>query len=76
MTASEFFHMGGYAVFVWSSYGISLVVLSWIFISPIFTRKQIIKELRMKYRQQERQQQAAKEESSSPMNASTQEGES
>lgn len=57
MTASEFFHMGGYAFFVWSSYGIATLLLGWVFISPIFKRKQIIKELRMKYRQQERQQQ-------------------
>jgi heme exporter protein D len=57
MTASEFFHMGGYAFFVWSSYGIATLLLGWVFISPIFRRKQIIKELRMKYRQQERQQQ-------------------
>lgn len=57
MTASEFFHMGGYAFFVWSSYGIATVLLGWMFISPIFKRRQIIKELRMKYRQQERQQQ-------------------
>jgi len=57
MSASEFFNMGGYAFFVWSSYGISTVVLAWIFISPIFSKKNIIKELRIKYRQQERQQQ-------------------
>ena len=57
MTASEFFHMGGYAFFVWSSYGMATLLLGWMFISPIFKRKQIIKELRMKYRQQERQQQ-------------------
>lgn len=57
MTASEFFHMGGYAFFVWSSYGIATLLLGWMFISPIFRRKQIIRELRMKYRQQERQQQ-------------------
>ena len=57
MTASEFFNMGGYAVFVWSSYGLAAVLLGWIFISPILTRKAIIKELRMKYRQQQRQQQ-------------------
>lgn len=57
MTVSEFFHMGGYAVYVWSSYGISAVVLAWVFLSPIFSRKNIIKELRMKYRQQQRQQQ-------------------
>lgn len=57
MTASEFFHMGGYAFFVWSSYGIATLLLGWMFISPIFRRKQIIRELRTKYRQQERQQQ-------------------
>ena len=57
MSASEFFNMGGYAFYVWSSYGITTVVLGWVFISPIFHKKSIIKELRIKYRQQERQQQ-------------------
>jgi len=57
MSVSEFFHMGGYAFYVWSSYGIATILLGWMFISPIFSRKNIIKELRMKYRQQERQQQ-------------------
>ena len=59
MSPSEFFHMGGYAVYVWSSYGLALVLMGWILISPIFTKKSIIKELKIKYRQQERQ---AKEE--------------
>jgi len=63
MSASEFFHMGGYAVFVWSSYGIALVLLGWTFISPIFTKKSIIKELKMKYRQQARQQDGQRQES-------------
>lgn len=62
MTASEFFHMGGYAVYVWSSYGLAAVLLAWIFISPIFSRKRVIKELRMKYRQQQRQQAAQQTE--------------
>ncbi|RDH81119.1 MAG: heme exporter protein CcmD [endosymbiont of Galathealinum brachiosum] len=57
MSPSEFFHMGGYAVYVWSSYGLALVVLGWILISPVFTKKSIIKELKIKYRQQERQRQ-------------------
>lgn len=57
MSASEFFNMGGYAFYVWSSYGIATVLLGWIFINPIFSKKNIIKELRIKYRQQERQQQ-------------------
>jgi heme exporter protein D len=57
MSVSEFFDMGGYAFYVWSSYGLATVLLGWVFISPIFTKKSIIKGLRMKYRQQERQQQ-------------------
>jgi heme exporter protein D len=27
MTASEFFQMGGYAFYVWTSYGLALIVL-------------------------------------------------
>ena len=27
MSPSEFFHMGGYAVYVWSSYGLALVLM-------------------------------------------------
>ena len=57
MSLSEFFHMGGYALYVWSSYGLAAVLLGWVFISPIFTKKDIIKQLRIKYRQQKRQQQ-------------------
>ena len=52
-----FFHMGGYAFYVWTSYGIALFVLLLIFVMPMLARKQIIKDLRMKYRQQDRQQQ-------------------
>ncbi len=55
MSVSEFFHMGGYAFYVWSSYGLAFVLLGWTFISPIFTKKSIIKELKIKYRQQQRQ---------------------
>ena len=55
MSASEFFHMGGYAVYVWSSYGLAFVLLGWVLISPIFSKKNIIKELKIKYRQQKMQ---------------------
>ena len=58
MTLEEFFHMGGYAVYVWSSYGLAFIVLVAIFISPIMSRKRILRDLRMKYRQQARQNQA------------------
>ena len=55
MTLEEFFHMGGYAIYVWSSYGLALIVLLAIFIGPVLNRKRILKDLRMKYRQQARQ---------------------
>jgi len=57
MTLEEFFHMGGYAVYVWSSYGLTFIIMLLIFINPISTRKQILKDLRMKYRQQQKQSQ-------------------
>ena len=42
---SEFFHMGGYAVFVWSSFGISFVVLLLNVIIPILRRKQLKRDV-------------------------------
>ena len=42
---SEFLNMGGYAVFVWSSFGISLLVLLANIIMPIMRRKQLIREV-------------------------------
>lgn len=55
MSLEEFFHMGGYAFYVWSSYGLTFFVLLMIFLKPMMSKKQVIKDLRMKYRQQERQ---------------------
>jgi len=39
---SEFFHMGGYAVFVWSSYGLALLMVVVSIVSPIIERKRVI----------------------------------
>lgn len=39
---SEFFHMGGYAVFVWSSYGLALLMVVVNIVSPIIERKRVI----------------------------------
>ena len=55
MSLEEFFHMGGYAFYVWSSYGLTFIVLLMIFLKPMLSKKQVLKDLRMKYRQQERQ---------------------
>jgi heme exporter protein D len=37
---SEFFHMGGYAGFIWSAYGISAVVLSGLVILSLRSYRQ------------------------------------
>ena len=42
---SEFFHMGGYAVYVWSSFGISFLVLLLNVIFPIMRRKQLKRDV-------------------------------
>ena len=55
MNLEEFFHMGGYAFYVWSSYGLTFIVLMLIFFRPMMAKKQVLKDLRMKFRQQERQ---------------------
>lgn len=39
---SEFFHMGGYAVFVWSSYGLALLMVVVNIVSPMIERKRVI----------------------------------
>ena len=55
MSVSEFLNMGGYALYVWSSYGLALVVLLVIFFKPMLDRKIVLQQLRDKYLQQARQ---------------------
>ncbi|MFV2059070.1 MAG: heme exporter protein CcmD [Gammaproteobacteria bacterium] len=52
MSLTEFLHMGGYAGYVWSSYGITAAVLIWQVAGPIIQRKQIIKKLARKIKRQ------------------------
>lgn len=37
-----FIHMGGHGLFVWSAYGITLVVLAFNFLQPILLRRKIL----------------------------------
>lgn len=46
MSVSEFFHMGGYALYVWGSFGVTALAM---IIEPLILRKQRINtEKRMK----------------------------
>ncbi|MBE9567984.1 MAG: heme exporter protein CcmD [Proteobacteria bacterium] len=46
MNWSEFFHMGGYAFFVWTSYGLTLIVVLMNIVSPMLQRKKIIARIK------------------------------
>ncbi len=46
MNWSEFFNMGGYAFFVWSSYAVALMVVLGNIIAPILQRKKVIKRIK------------------------------
>ena len=42
---NEFFHMGGYGFYVWTSYGIALLILLANVLSPILLKKKLLSEL-------------------------------
>ncbi|MCK4675894.1 MAG: heme exporter protein CcmD [Gammaproteobacteria bacterium] len=46
MNWSEFFNMGGYAFFVWTSYGLTLFVIVANIVSPILQRKKVISRIK------------------------------
>jgi heme exporter protein D len=46
MNWSEFFHMGGYAFFVWTSYAITFAVIVANIILPIVQRKTVIAKIK------------------------------
>ena len=48
----EMLQMGKYGAYVWSSYGLALVVMSYVAVKPLMDKKTIIKELSMKYRRE------------------------
>lgn len=46
MNWSEFFNMGGYAFFVWTSYALTLIVVVANIVSPIIQRRKIIARIK------------------------------
>ena len=51
----EMLQMGKYGVYVWSSYGLALVLMGYVAFKPLMDKKSIFKELAMKYRREEKQ---------------------
>ena len=52
---SEFFQMGGYAFYVWTSYALFLAIFLANLLIPIQKQKTIIRELQRKYRREARE---------------------
>ena len=53
---SEFFAMGGYAFFVWTSYGIALLVIVLNIVMPMLHRKKVINRVKRAIRREQLQQ--------------------
>ncbi len=53
MTLNEFIAMGGYGLYVWSSYSICVVVLLINMIQPIMRERKTIAELKKRFQSQQ-----------------------
>ncbi len=53
MNLGEFLDMGGYAFYVWSSWGMALVVIAWNIVVPIVERKKLKQVLTREYRRKQ-----------------------
>jgi heme exporter protein D len=53
---SEFFEMGGYAAYVWPSYGLALIVLIANLVAPMLQRRRTIADIARKLRRARREQ--------------------
>jgi heme exporter protein D len=53
---SEFLHMGGYAAYVWSSYGLALVVYGAVYFMPKMAHKRILRALKGRYKREDQAQ--------------------
>jgi heme exporter protein D len=54
MNWQDFFAMGGYAFYVWMSYGITVIVLLVIVITPIVQRRQFMRQQLLRLKRQEK----------------------
>ena len=50
---SEFFNMGGYAFYVWTSYGLMLLMLVVNVVSPMVERKKVIARIKRAIKREE-----------------------
>jgi heme exporter protein D len=52
LSVPEFFAMGGYAFYVWTAYGVTLMVLLYNYLSPVLQRKKLLRQLSIKQKRE------------------------
>ena len=50
MSVEQFFHMGGYAVYVWPSYALTLVLVIANWVAPIRREQRLLREIARRMR--------------------------
>ncbi len=53
MSVQEFLAMGGYGFYVWTSYGVCLVILVANVVIPVIQRKQFLRQQALKQKRQD-----------------------
>ncbi len=61
-----FFMMGGYALYVWLSFGVSIVAMVWIVLDSRLSHKKLLKQVRLEQARQARINAARKEQLANP----------
>ncbi len=51
----EFFEMGGYAFYVWTSYGVALIVLVANLVAPLVQKRKLLADIARKVRRSRRE---------------------
>ncbi|MFT7186277.1 MAG: heme exporter protein D [Pseudohongiellaceae bacterium] len=60
-TLTEFFLMGGHALYVWLSYGVGLFIIVLVYIQPIIARRTIMRDLSQRQRREAQHNKVANE---------------
>lgn len=53
---ADFLAMGGHGFYVWLAYGVSLVALDYLLLSPLSKRRALLKEIQQRIRLEQAQQ--------------------
>ncbi len=58
MNWADFFHMGGYAFYVWTSWAVTITLMIVLVVTARLRKRQLIEQLRQKHRREQLQKTA------------------